>query len=209
MNDIENYQDYWSDVQRTARISLNEVSEHDEQNRGDRELRHEAARYSLDGNSTVDNYPRTVIYYTDAGFYGDGHDLYVRQVDFDDNDSMRMINALARAAYYNDIQDALDFLIERRESLGECMSLIGDHPIWDSGVVIEYEYEHGVLNSEASTYILECLGEGEWKMFNPQDEAFEVISPDVMVGDSDFPERALDIKLSNFCAHEMRERTGQ
>lgn len=209
MDDIENYADYRSEVQRNARISLDEVSEHDEQNRGDRELRHEAARYSLEGNSTVNNYPRTVIYHTDSGFYGDGHDLYLRDVEFEDNDSMQMINALARAAYYNDIQEALEFLIETRESLGECMALVGDHPIWDSGVVVEYEYEHGLVDPETVTYTLECIGEGEWKMFNPEDEAFEVISPDVMVGDSDFPERKLDIKLSNICAREMRERTGE
>lgn len=209
MDDIENYADYWSDVQRTARISLDEVSEHDEQNRGDRELRHEAARYSLEGNSTVDNYPRTVIYYTDSGFYGDGHDLYVRQVDFDDNDSMLMINALARAAYYNDIQEALDFLIERRESLGECMGLIGDHPIWAKGVTFEYEYEYGLSEPKTATYLLECIGEGEWKMFNPEDEAFEVISPSVMVEGKANPERTLDIKLSNLCAKELRERTGE
>lgn len=209
MDDIENYADYWNEVQRNARISLDEVSEHDEQNRGDRELRHEAARYSLEGNKLVSSYPRTVIYHTDAGFYGDGYDLYVRQVDFDDNDSMRMINSLARAAYYNDIQDALDFLIERRESLGECMGLIGDHPIWGEGVTFEYEYEYGLSDPKTATYLLECIGEGEWKMFNPEEEAFEVISPDVMIGDSETPERDLDVKLSNICAQEMRQRTGE
>lgn len=209
MIEINEYADYWGKVQRNARISLDEVSENDDRDRSDRELKHEASIYSLQGNNLVENYPRTIIYYSDAGFYSEGYEIYIADVEFENNDSMQMINSLAQAAYYNDIQDAIGYLIERRESLGECMNLIGDHPIWESGVVFEYEYENGIVDPTTHDYLLECIGCGEWKMYNPEHEAFEVISPEVMVEDEDNPERALEIKLDNICSQELRDRIGE
>ena len=197
-------EEYWEHIQRRARISLEETIEHDESGEDPRNLTFEAARDALQASNMLNNYRRTVIYHTREGFYGHGYELYLHHAEFEDNDSMRLLSALASTAYYNDIKKAINNLLDRRESLGECMDLISPHPIWDSGVVLEYEYEKEVTDPTTHTFILECLGEGEWKMFNPMDEAFEVISPDVMVGDSETPERELDIKLSNICAKEMR-----
>ena len=201
---FEDYDDYWEHIQRRARISLEETIEHDESSDDPRDLTFEAAKYALQASNVLNNYPRTVIYHTDNGFYGHGYELYLHHANFEDNDSMRLINALASAAYYNDILQAIENLLDRRDSLGECMNLISPHPIWGEGVVLEYEYEEGLTNTTTHTFHLQCLGEGEWKMFNPIDEAFEVISPDVMIEDSETPERDLDVKLSNICAKEMR-----
>lgn len=208
-DEIETFEDYWSKVHRAGRISLDETIEYAEDDGVESgNLVQEAASHAVEG-SWVNYHFLSVIYHCDNGFYGSGHARFVNNREFEGNDSREMLLALAHAGFFNDVEAAIRRILEDREALGECMNLIGEHPIWDSGVTFEYDYERGLSDPEVHTYTLKCLGENEWQMFNPEGDSFEVISPSAMVGDTDNPERVFKLKLDNICAREFRERANE
>lgn len=206
-DEYETYEQYWEKVKRTAAIEFEETAEYyeEEDYRAD-EIPEVAAEYAVENSHFVNNYPRTIIYHTDEGFYGNGHERFVAYREFEDNDSMRMLHALAQAAFFNDVEEAIERLIESRDDLGECLRLIDDE-LYSEGVTAEYDYEKGLSDPEVITYHLEHITEGEWRMFDPDGEQFEVISPRVMVEGSTVPEFKLKLKLDNICAKRERERS--
>jgi hypothetical protein len=207
-NDIESYRDYWQYVQRSAVIELEETEEYVADWDKDIETDHLAdcaAEFSADQDRLAIYSPRTIIYHTDNGFDGEGYERYVAHQEFESGRSM--IFALGRAAFYNDVREAMEGIIEARNDLGDAMTLLNES-IFSEGIICHYTY---VRDTPQETYEYEftfrSLGEGEWKMFDHNDEAFEVISPDVHFEQSDDESREKNLKLwlDNICAKRLRE----
>lgn len=212
-NKYETYEQYWSQVQRTATIELEETREHAEDEGIEVEdLPAVSSEYAVENSSIVNNYPRSIICHTDQGFEGEGRMRFLENREFEDNAPSQMLHALASAAYFNDVKEAIDRILEARDDLGECVNLIDDDaPIYSEGVTFEYEYEKGLSDPEVLTYTLESVDSlgGEWFMLDPDGEHFETISPRVMVEDAAVPEQKLKLKLDNLCAKRERERDSE
>lgn len=209
-DDIESFKDYWQHVQRNALIELEETEEWEE--REDAEMGEEeriscAAEYAAENDQLTIYSPRTVIYHTDQGFEGEGHDRFVAHHEFRENDATTMLHGLARAAYFNDVRNVLENVYSFRDDLGECTALI-DSTIWSEGVEFEYEYIRNTMDGDvAYTFTLEHLGSCEWRMRDPNGLSFEVISPKIRVTQSDslIEEKSLKVWLDNICARRLRE----
>lgn len=211
--EIDTYEKYWKRVQRTALISFNEVAEEAENN--DEELHDgehilDAAEYSMETGLSQKS-PRTVINFTQEGFYGRGQDLYLRGQEFNGSDPRVMLYSLAHAAFYNDVRSVLENIVDYRNDLGECVGLI-EGPIYDEGVEFEYDYEkseyiEGDYVIETYTFTLRNVGAGCWTMEDPKGLVFENISPKIYVTEDDveIPVRSLKILLDNICAKRLRE----
>lgn len=206
-DDYESFSDYWKQVQTDAVIELNEAEEWAENNHQitDNEKVASGAARATEHNNLPMYYPRTIIYHTDQGFTGQGSERYIQHREFKNNDSHEILNALAHAAYYNDVKSVMENIIEWREDLGEATKLIDD-TLWSKGVEVEYEFDP-TGRDETFTFELEHLGAREWRMTDPEGEPFEVISPEVHFENSEqvIPERTLSIWLDNICYRRIRE----
>ncbi|QIR31268.1 hypothetical protein M1M18_gp032 [Halorubrum virus Serpecor1] len=158
---------------------------------------------AVENHELVQYYQRCVIYHCDNGFYNEGGERY-----YDDpEDQQDAVSDLAHAGLYNDVLNWVRFIEETREDLGEAINLL-EGPIYDGGVRFEYDYYINLSAKEPVTYTLESIGQGEWRMYDPDGEPFEVISPRVAVRNADrqIPEYSLKLFLSNICARRERER---
>jgi hypothetical protein len=161
------------------------------------------AEAAVENHKLVQYYQRCVIYHSEEGFYGEGGERYYNNPE----DQHEAVNQLALAAFYNDIITKLRFIEETREGLGEAINLI-EGPIYGRGVKFDYDYYIRLSSKEPVTYTLECLRGDEWRMYDPDGEPFEVISPHVAVDERDrpIPEYTLKLYLDNVCARRERER---
>jgi hypothetical protein len=202
--EYDTFEKYWEKVQRTALIELKETEEYaEEDGLSEHQIASSAADYAVDCSDLVRNHPRTVIYHCDNGMYDSGYDGYLRGVEFENNDPRDMVRQLACAGFYNDVKTVIDRILEAREDLGTANRLI-EGTLWSEGVEAEYEYESGLIEPEYHTYKFEHISEGEWRVFDPNGVAFEVISPRVMVDDATVPVQRLKLKLDNLCARRQR-----
>ena len=206
-SDIDSFSDYCKAVQRKALIELEEVEmtlERDEIQMSKHEVIDKVARESVKSCHFLMYEQTEIIHYTHNGFYGEGYERYIQDVEIEDNDPLEMRRLLATAALYNDIKDVLEEIFECRESLGEAMKLLDDK-IYSDGVEVVYEYED--LHENVYEFRLEHIVENEWRMFDPNGDLFEVISPDVHIADSqrEIPVEALNIWLDNICSRRLYE----
>ncbi|AGM11070.1 hypothetical protein HRTV5_100 [Halorubrum tailed phage 5] len=161
------------------------------------------AEAAVQNHELIQYYQRCVIYHAEEGFYNEGGERFYN----DPEDQSESVQQLAYAGLYNDIITKLRFIEEAREDLGEAINLL-EGPLHSKGVRYEYDYYVHLSSKEPVTYTLEALGQGEWRMYDPDGEPFEVISPRVAVENADrpIPEYSLKLFLSNICARRERER---
>jgi len=161
------------------------------------------AEAAVENHDLIQYYQRCVIYHAEEGFYNEGGERYYN----DPEDQQESVHQLALAGFYNDIITKLRFIEEIRDGLGEAINLL-EGPLHSRGVQYEYDYHINLSSKEPVTYTLEALGQGEWRMYDPDDEPFEVISPRVAVknADREIPEYSLKLFLDNICARRERER---
>jgi hypothetical protein len=200
--------EYWHSVMYDAEENLEKNEEVTE-----RAGAHEAAEYAVESERFVDFYPRATIYHCRNGMGGDGYERFVNNSQ--PEDERDMLRALAAAAYYNDVYDVAERIIEAEQNLGEAVNLI-DGNIWDEGFQALFKYEKGLQDPEVRPYMLRHLGGGEWAMSDPNHKQFEVISPDVHVDgpftrdgayNFDYSPAVLQLEtwLNNICAKRERE----
>lgn len=206
-SDIDSFSDYCKAVQRKALIELEEVEEsleRDEIQMNKHEVINKTADESLESCHFLTYEQEEIINYTHNGYYDEGYERYIRDVEIEDNDPLEMQRLLATAALYNDMKDVLQEIFECRESLGEAMKLLDD-AIYSEGVEAVYEYED--VQETVHEFRLEHIVENEWRMFDPNGDVFEVISPDVYIADNErvIPVKSLNIWLDNICARRINE----
>jgi len=206
-SDIDSFSDYCKAIQRKALIELEEVEEsleRDEIQMNKQEVINKTADESLESCHFLMYNQKAIINHTHNGYYGEGYERYIQDVEIEDNDPREMQRLIATAALYNDIKEVLHEIFECRESLGEAMKLLDDK-IYSDGVEAVYEYED--LHENVYEFRLEHIVENEWRIFDPNGDLFEVISPDVYIADnqSKIPVKALNIWLDNICARRMNE----
>ncbi|UBF20305.1 hypothetical protein M1M41_gp026 [Halorubrum sodomense tailed virus 4] len=161
------------------------------------------AEAAVENHELIQYYQRCVIYHAEEGFYNEGGERFYH----DPEDQQESVQQLALAGFYNDIITKLRFIEETREDLGEAIQLL-EGPLHSRGVRYEYDYYIRLSSKDPVTYTLEALGQGEWRMYDPDGEPFEVISPRVAVENADrpIPEYSLKLFLDNICARRERER---
>jgi hypothetical protein len=161
------------------------------------------AEAAVENHDLIQYYQRCVIYHAEEGFYNEGGERYYNDPD----DQQEAVQQLALAGFYNDVITKLRFIEETRDDLGEAINLL-EGPIYGKGVRFEYDYYIHLSSKEPVTYTLECLRGDEWRVYDPDGEPFEVISPRVAVrnADREIPEYSLKLFLDNVCARRERDR---
>ncbi|AAL54939.1 hypothetical protein HfxHF1_120 [Halophage HF1] len=161
------------------------------------------AEAAIENHELLMYYQRCVVYHCDNGFYGEGGDRYYH----DPEDQADALEDLAYAGFYNDIISKIRFIRSLREDLGDAIQLI-EGPLHGKGVRYEYDYYVHLSSEDPLTYIIESLGQSEWRMYDPDGTPFEVISPRVAVNNADrpIPEYSLKLFLDNICARQERKR---
>lgn len=214
MTEYNSYEEYHNEVQAMAKRYSDWAREGAEEirtSRFDPEHHEEIpnwaiAHAALNNHKLIQYYKRSVVKWCQEGFYNQGGEMYYDSPE-DQEESLLM---LAKAGLFNDLISKIRHIEETREKLGEAIQLI-EGPIMEEGVSLEYKYSPSMSSDSTMTYTFECLGEGEWRMYDPDEVGFEVISANVAVESRDqyVPEYGLKLFLDNICAKRERERSDE
>lgn len=128
-------------------------------------------------------------------------------VDDGEKNHWEVLGAMAYTSFRGDVFEQVQQIREVREDLGEAIQLI-DGAIYAERVKLHYKYETYSEDDDEIVYRFECLGESEWRVLDPDNVSFEVISPRVMIEQDDgiVPEKILKRKLDDLCAKQEHKR---